>query len=67
MSCSEVVHGDGVVIASVVSARAGVDGGLGEPGDVVEEAVVVVGLLGDGVRLGQGEVSVGDDLGSARS
>ncbi len=49
------------VVSSVVVARAGVDGGLPKPADVVEKAVM--GLLGDGVGVGKAEVGIGDDLG----
>jgi hypothetical protein len=56
-----MVGGGLVVIASVVSAGTGVDGGLGEAADVVEEAVV--GFFGDGVGVGKAEVAVRDDFG----
>lgn len=50
-----------MVISSVMSARAGVNGDLFEAADLVEKAMVA--LLCDRMCLGQGEVGVRDDLG----
>lgn len=44
----EVVSGRGVVIAAVVAARAGMDGGLREPADVVEQSMAGLRTPGRG-------------------
>jgi hypothetical protein len=53
-----VVRGDGVRLGAV--GRADVDGGAGEPPDVVEE--VVLGEFGDLVGLADGQVGVEGDV-----
>jgi hypothetical protein len=59
-----MVLGRPVVAFAVVSTGAGVDDGLTESGNAVQEAMM--GLLGDLVRSGQGKLAVGYhlDLGS---
>jgi len=57
----EMMGGHRVVVKSVVSAGIGVDGGVRQAADVMEESVM--GLLTYRVSLGDGEICVGDYLG----
>lgn len=56
-----VVCGDRMVVASIVVARADVDGDTIQPGHVVQEPMV--GVVRDVVRLNDAQLGIDDDAG----